>query len=812
MKRLHTDPVCGMTVDEENAAGSWSYEDKDYYFCNAGCLKRFQDNPAQFTAASARDSVTEIPLPESTGHGSGSDTTTEMVTVSVSGMSCAGCATAIERALNRLPGVKIAQVNFASEEAVVQFDPRITPARELKRAIVSAGYDVREEREDETAVIAVELKGAMTRMLVAWLLVVPAMVLMALHLFHLLHLPVRLMTLIEFLLGAAVLVIPGWQTLKAAFASISKRAATMDVLISLGTIAALVSSILVLFGMPVENLGRIAGMLMAIYLTGRHLEARAKGSAASAVRQLLSLGTRTARLVLEERETEVPVSRLKPGDIMLIKPGEKIPTDGVILEGTTEIDESMATGEPLPVEKKTGDEVIGATINITGLIRVAARRVGKDTFLAQVVRLVEQAQLQKIPVQALADRITARFVPVILILALVTGLVWYVFAPAFKPLLLRAYILLPWVNPELPRLSLAFFVSIAVLVIACPCALGLATPTALMVGLGVGARHGILFRSGEAIQALQDVKAVILDKTGTITRGRPKVTDIVPASSVKRERLLWAAATLGQGSNHPIAVAVVAAARAAAVELSPVKEVVDFPGLGIKGRVNGTKVVMGKAELLGQDGIDVSGLANALTPRAQTVVYVAEDCRLLGAVVVADAIKDDSRVAITGLKAMGIVPIMLTGDSPEAAAGVAARVGIERVYAGLLPADKLRVVDELRGEFRAVAMVGDGINDAPALRSADVGIAIGTGTDVAIEAADVTLVRGSLMGIVAALRLSRATLAKIRQNLFWAVFYNLLTVPMAMLGFVHPLMAEIAMALSSLNVVTNSLRLRRVPI
>ncbi|MEO0073740.1 MAG: heavy metal translocating P-type ATPase, partial [candidate division WOR-3 bacterium] len=411
---------------------------------------------------------------------------------------------------------------------------------------------------------------------------------------------------------------------------------------------------------------------------------------------------------------------------------------------------------------------------------------------------------------AFADRVTAWFVPAVVILALITATGWFFLQPVIRPMLLWAHQFLPWVNPWLAPASQAMYAGLAVLVVACPCALGLATPTALMVGLGVGARRGILFRSGEAIQTLHDVRAVIMDKTGTITYGQPKVTNLIPVSGVKEDQLLLTAGAVGQSSRHPIAVAIVAAAEAIGAELPPVSATIELPGLGITGTVNGAEVVLGRIELLKEHGAEISGLGGIELPgRMQSWVYVAEGGKLLGAISVTDAVKDDSKAAIARLKAMGVTPIILTGDTAEVAAAVAEEVSVERVYAGLLPDDKLHIVNGLKVEFGRVAMVGDGINDAPALRAADVGIAIGTGADVAKEVADVTLVRGSLMDVVVALRLSRATFAKIRQNLFWAVFYNLLTVPLAMFGLVHPLMAEIAMALSSVNVVTNSLRLRR---
>ncbi len=803
-KKIHIDPVCGMEVKEGTEAGRWEYQGKTYYFCNTACLKRFKENPARFLIAGNTTALMPEAKPELTR--------TETTIIGISGMSCAGCAVTVEKTLNRLPGVKLAQVNFATEEAVVEYDPKITPVEELKKAIVSAGYDVRERADDDSTLLAAELKKVKNRMVVAWLLVVPAMVLMALHLSHLFHLPLKIMTLLEFLLGVVVLLIPGRHTLKSAIASIRKRSATMDVLISLGTISALISSIFVLFGLPVENLGRVAGMLMAIYLTGRYLEARAKGNAAGAIRQLLSLGARTARILIDGKETEVPISRLKPGDIVLVRPGEKIPTDGIIIEGVTEIDESMVTGEPLPVEKKPGDEVIGATINTTGFIKVAVRRVGKETFLAQVIQLVEKAQLKKIPVQALADRLTAWFVPAILILALLTGLTWFLFSPSLKPLLVQAKTVLPWVNPELSPLSLALFAGVAVLVIACPCALGLATPTALMVAAGIAARRGIIFRSPAALQTLKDIKAIVFDKTGTLTTGKPYVSQIIPLPGVEEEDILKITAGLEQGSEHPVARAVLEAAKDRNLTIPQAQKITALPGLGVTGIINNQPACAGKIQLLNENRIktgELVELARKYPEKSQTIIFVALGSKPLGLVILADRLKPEAANTIAELKKSGIVPVILTGDRRSTAESIATVLGIEQVFAELLPADKLQVLDTIRKSYYRVAMVGDGINDAPALKAADVGIAIGTGTDIAIAAGDVTLIRGELTGVITAIRLARATFKKIKQNLFWALIYNTLAIPLAMLGLLHPLIAEVAMALSSINVVTNSLRLYR---
>jgi Cu+-exporting ATPase len=833
---VHIDPVCKMKVKEGSEAGKHEHEGKTYYFCNARCLERFKAEPERFLGQKS-EARSQKPNVKTSGEGGSSverqassvvrDASsvipepvlekpelgkTDTATIAVGGMSCASCVLTIEKALARLPGVKVATVNFAAEKAIVEFDPKVTPRDLLDRAIVEAGYDVRPQETEGRDLPAEELARARGRMIWAWVFVVPAMLMMFLHMAGAMHFDMTLMTAIEVGLGGAVLFWPGWHTVRSAVGSVRARSATMDVLIVLGTAAALASGVAVLLGLPVENLGRVAGMLMAIFLTGRYIEASAKGRASQAIRKLVALGARTARVMVDGVETELPVQRLKPGDVMVVRPGEKIPTDGRIVEGRTSVDESMATGESLPVERGPGDETIGATVNQTGLVKVEVTRTGSDTFLAQVIKLVEQAQGSKIPIQAFADKVTSWFVPAVLVTALVTAVVWFFLTPALRPMLEWAHGFLPWVNPSLAPLSMALFAGLAVLVIACPCALGLATPTALMVGSGMGAERGILFRSGEAIQTLREVRAVVLDKTGTITFGRPEVTDTMPAPGATQVELLALAGAVEFGSEHPIARAVVESARAAGVRFAVASDVAVVPGKGVRGTVNGQPVLAGTAAFLSENGVDtrpVDEAAAGLAGRARTVVLVARAGKAIGAIGVADRVKPDSAKAIADLKALGVVPVMLTGDNRQTAAAVGREVGIERVVAQVLPADKQRVVTELQREFGSVAMVGDGINDAPALKAANVGIAIGTGTDVAIEASDVTLVGGNPLGITSAIRLSRATFVKIRQNLFWAVFYNAVAIPLAMVGFLHPVMAEAAMALSSVNVVTNSIRLRR---
>jgi Cu+-exporting ATPase len=606
----------------------------------------------------------------------------------------------------------------------------------------------------------------------------------------------------------------------------------MDALIALGTGASFLTGIATFF-LPIPSYAGVSAMIMAFHLTGRYVEASAKGRASQAIRKLLELGAKSARIVVDGVERQVPIDQVQVGDVMIVRPGEQIPTDGVVVEGESAVDESMATGESMPVNRSVGDEVIGATINQDGLLKVRATRVGKDTFLAQVVRLVEQAQGTKVPIQAFADRVTAVFVPIVIGIALLTFLAWFLFPQTLRPIVQWASSFLPWVDAGLHPFTLALITTVSVLVIACPCALGLATPTALMVGSGIGAENGILIRSGEAIQAMRDVRVVIFDKTGTLTKGQPEVTDQLtnPHIQVGVEALLRWAASVEAGSEHPLGKAIVRQAVEQGTGLGRLSNFAAVRGKGVRGTVTlpdgdpqvARKVIVGTRGLLEEEGIVGVELMEddmrRLESEGKTAMLVAVDGQLLGLLAVADTLKEDAVAAVRELKALGLETAMLTGDNQRTAQAIARQVGIDRVLAEVLPEAKLSEVQNLQrrlasseGGKKLVAMVGDGINDAPALTQADVGIAIGTGTDVAIEAADITLVRGDLAGVISAVKLSRATFAKVVQGLFWAFFYNVVMIPLAILGVMHPVLAEIAMATSSITVVTNANLLRRVNI
>jgi Cu+-exporting ATPase len=824
-KLKYRDPVCGMEITEEEEAGRFEYKGTTYHFCSLSCLEKFKTDPEKFLKAQEFFIPSPFSSPTSGGRIGGGGKKigkTETITLPVSGMSCASCVLTVEKAVDSLPGVANVTVNFATEKAVIEYDKKMTSLDDIKNIIKSVGYEPGEIGAEAADKSQLEWQKAKTRLIIAWVITIPIIILMLLETVFGVMIP--FMNPIMVILGALVLFFPGLNTLKAGVNSVRHGSASMDVLIGMGTITALITGILKIFGLQIENYAGISGMIMAFHLTGRYIEAMSKGRASQAIRRLIQLGAKTARIISDGEEKEIPIEQLKMGDLMVIKPGEKIPTDGEVVSGSSSIDESMATGESLPVKKKVGDSVIGATINQQGLLQVKATKIGKDTFLAQVIKLVEECQGSKIPIQAFADKVTARFVPVIIGIALLTFVIWLLLSSQLVNVLFWAQKFLPWVNPILSPISLAIFAAVAVLVIACPCALGLATPTALMVGSGIGAERGILFRSGEAIQTLKEVKAIVLDKTGTITKGRPEVTDIIPLPPLppqvgeekgggwSESEVLEYAASLESGSEHPLASAVIESAKVKNIKLDSPESFEAISGKGIIGKINGKEVLVGNRKLFNEKGIKYSALdhkINELENEAKTTVLIGINQKLAGMIAIADSLKEDSVKALNELKQMGLALIMLTGDNERTGKAIAKKVGIEKVVANILPGDKQKEVEKLQKEYGIVAMVGDGINDAPALTQANVGIAIGTGTDIAIEASDVTLVRGSLTGVVTAIKLSKATFRKIKQNLFWALFYNVIAIPMAILGLLHPLIAEIAMAASSVNVVTNSVRLKR---
>ncbi len=779
-----------------------------------------------------------IDVVKQTGYGAASDEherpAAGKATLAVEGMSCASCSASIESMLNATDGVSSAVVNFAAERVTVEYDPARIKLPHLKQVVAEIGYKLVEidEHDDGSDAEEAKVQSAWRRLLISAGLASAVMILMMVHMF-VTPIPGYLAWVAA--LGAPVVFGVGRHVHLTAFKAMKAGRPNMDVLVSLGSLPPFLVGLSGFF-FPIQTFIEMATTIMTFHLVGKYLEVRAKGRASQAIRKLLEMGAKTANVLVNGEELEVDVKELQIGDVMMVRPGEKIPTDGVVVQGGSLVDESMATGEPVPVEKRDGDEVIGATVNKQGLLQVRVTKVGKDTFLSQVIKMVEECQGSKVPIQEFADRVTAYFVPVILGLTALTFLSFNLFPEFHRGILLWGAEFLPWVNPDLTPLTLSFVTATAVLVIACPCALGLGTPTALMVGSGIGAEKGILIRNGEAVQTLKDVAVVAFDKTGTITAGRPAVTDIAVfggngdtahgpehlGSKVAalealdpEQQLLFIAATIEHASEHPLAQAVVDSAAERGVTLSEVEDFEAVTGKGVRGIVSGTTVRVGSRALLEEAGINTQRFEEQLRrfeDQAKTAMLVAVDDVALGIIAVADPIKEDSAQAVAELERKGIRTAMITGDNERTAAAIARQVGITRVISGVLPDGKVDEVRALQREYGLVAMVGDGINDAPALKQANIGVAIGTGTDIAIEAADVTLVRGELTALVTAVNLSRATFRKIKENYFWAWFYNAVAVPVAMIGLLHPMIGAAAMSVSSLNVVYNSLRLKRVPI
>jgi Cu+-exporting ATPase len=744
---------------------------------------------------------------------------TEKVILPVGGMTCAACSSRVERTLNKLEGVIRAQVNLATEKATVDYLPAKIGINNLKNTISRLGYFVKEDEEAKKEKVEEEddikkLKEARRRLIIAWAFTGPMTLLMGImwvkhiHFLHLYH------HWIMFLLATPVVFWAGYRTNKSGIKGLINLNPNMDALIFLGVFSSYGIAIASFF-VNIPSFAMPAAMIMAFHLIGRYLETMARGRASQAIKKLLKLEAKSARLLVDGKEVEVPIEKVQTGDVMMVRPGEKIPTDGVVVKGESSIDESMATGESMPVIKKEGDEVIGATINQQGFLHIKATRIGKDTFLSQVIKMVEECQGTKVPIQELADRITYFFVPTIISIAVLTFFVWLLFPLFFTGIANWAQNYLPWVDPSLGLIALALFASITVLVIACPCALGLATPTALMVGSGMGAERGILIRRGEAIQTLQDIKAIVFDKTGTITKGKPGVTDILPVDGYDKNQLLTIAGSVESGSEHPLGQSIVAETKERGLSLKEIESFAAVTGQGVTGKCNGTEVLIGSPRLLQKRNVTFETIKQSfekLEDEAKTVMLVAVDGKTAGIIAVADMIKEDSKDAIAELKNMGFETVMITGDNERTGKAIAKSVGIERVLTEVLPGDKVAEVKRLQEKHGMVAMIGDGINDAPALTQANIGIAIGTGTDIAIESSDITLVRGDLSAVVSAVKLSRNTFRKIKQNLFWAFFYNLIAIPVAIMGLLHPVIGMTAMAISSLFVVTNSLMLKKANI
>jgi P-type Cu+ transporter len=750
------------------------------------------------------------------------------------GMTCANCAQTIERRLSKVDGVLSASVNYASEKAAVNYAVGAATPADLIAAVRKAGYDVvetagiaeTEMRDVEAEARAAELRHQWRRFTVGLIFSAPLFILSMGRDFNLIgdwaH--ALWVSWLFFFLATPVQFYVGWDYYTGAYKALRNRSANMDVLVAMGSSAAYFYSVAVLVALTAgsHELGHhvyfeTSAVIITLIVLGKLLEARAKGRTSEAIKKLIGLQPKTARVLREGQEVDIPIQELMVGDTVIVRPGEKIPVDGRVVDGRSAVDESMLTGESLPVEKEPGDELIGATINKQGLLKFEATRVGRETALAQIIKLVEQAQGSRAPIQRMVDLVSAYFVPAAVIIAALAFTVWYLSGAGFTPALIRL---------------------IAVLVIACPCAMGLATPTSIMVGVGKGAEHGVLFKSSAALERAHKLNAIVLDKTGTITKGEPAVTDVVVSEkwevgSGKRStsdfslstELLRLAASAERGSEHPLGEAIVTAAQAKGLALSEPAEFEGIAGHGLRAVVDGRHLLLGNMRLMKRENVALNGLeprADQLQQEAKTAIWLAVDGQAQGLIAVADTVKEGSREAITALKKMGLTVVMMTGDNQATAQAIAAEVGIDRVLAEVLPGDKAAEVARLQKEGYIVGMVGDGINDAPALAQADIGLAIGTGTDVAIEAADVTLMRGDLRSVPQAIKLSRATMRNIKENLVWAFGYNTLLIPIAagilapfawapyMLRELHPILAAGAMAFSSISVVSNSLRLRRV--
>jgi Cu+-exporting ATPase len=746
--------------------------------------------------------------------GSGYAVATGRAELPVTGMTCANCAANIERALNKkTPGVVNASVNFASERVSVEYLPNVATIDDLVAAIENAGFgaiaadDAFEEEDAEQAARRVEIKDQTRKFVAGLLFTVPLFVLSMARDFHLIgswsH--AAWVNALFWALATPVQFYTGWDYYIGGLKSLRNKSANMDVLVAMGSSVAYFYSLAVLM---IPSLGQhvyfeTSAVIITLIKLGKMLESRTKGRTGGAIRKLMGLRPKTATIIADGVEKEIALTRIKQGDTVVVRPGERVPVDGTILEGESAVDESMLSGEPLPVDKKAGDLIVGGTINGEGLLKFTATRVGKETALAQIIRLVQEAQGSKAPIQALADKVAAIFVPAVIIVALITFALWWGVGGEFVPAMIRL---------------------VAVLVIACPCALGLATPTAIMAGTGKGAEKGILFKNSIALETATKLDTIVLDKTGTITIGKPSVVDIVPWGSVcsTEDELLKLGASVEKGSEHPLGKSIVNEARDRGLELADPGEFKAWGGLGVQGAVNGVIVRVGKPQWFDELGLDietVQGKIGALQAEGKTVMVVAADQQLCGLISVSDTLKPESKIAIQQLHDQNLAVVMLTGDNLETARAIAAQVAIEDVLAEVRPEEKSMSVKRLQEKGRKVGMVGDGINDAPALAQADVGLAIGTGTDVAIETADVILSSGSLAGVSRTMRLSRATMRTVRQNLFFAFIYNLLLIPVAagvlapfdffpvFLRQLHPILAALAMALSSISVVSNSLRL-----
>jgi Cu+-exporting ATPase len=875
------DPVCGMKVEIPHAVAMSVHQGHFIYFCNVACKEKFDASPEKFLRPEGEVEEGGKHLPSSGGEGLkkieipitgmscascvakiekglskmsgisdakvnfatekatitfdpsrvhmgdfvstindlGYQAGMEKITFPIHGMSCASCVKKVENALSGLEGVVRANVNFATERASVEYIPGAVSMDDFRRAVKDAGYEILEietvGKEDvvdrEKATREAEYRKLKRKFISGVVLVIPVFLLAywrMLGLSNLFNLSREVNFYLQLIFQTPIQFWVGWLFYVGAWKTAKHKSADMNTLIAVGTSAAYLYSVLAVFlpwlfaakGLVAEVYFDTAGAIIVLILLGRLLESRAKGQTSEAIKKLIGLQAKTAKVLRNGQEMDVPVGEVVIGDLVIVRPGEKIPVDGVVKEGRSSVDESMITGESIPVEKNPGDQVIGATINKMGSFKFEAVKVGKDTMLAQIIKMVEEAQGSKPPIARLADIIASYFVPTVIGIGIITFIVWYFLGPA-------------------PALTYAVLNFVAVLIIACPCALGLATPTSIMVGTGRGAENGVLIRGGEALETAHKLNAIVMDKTGTLTKGEPSVTDIVQLSSFTKEEILRYAASAEKGSEHPLGEAIVNRAKEENIPLISPENFRAIAGHGIEATIDGRLLLMGNAKLMKDRRIPLNGLgkrAEELSNEGKTPMFVAIDQNPAGIIAVADTLKENSKEAVDVLHKMGIEVAMITGDNRRTAEAIARQIGIDRVLAEVLPEDKANEVKKLQAVGKRVGMVGDGINDAPALVQADVGIAIGTGTDVAMESSDITLISGDLRGIVTAIALSKATIRNIKQNLFWAFAYNTILIPVAagvlfpFFGILlNPIYAAAAMGVSSVTVVSNALRLRR---